>query len=44
MKRRLVAALVTATALGGARAARANGFLIYDLSGEAIGRATAVSA
>jgi len=44
MKRRLVAALVTATALGGARTARANGFLIYDLSGEAIGRASAVSA
>jgi len=44
MKRWLVALAAAAAALGGARVCRANGFLIYDLSGEAIGRASAVSA
>ncbi len=44
MKRGLALAVTAAAALGGARVCRANGFLIYDLSGEAIGRASAVSA
>lgn len=43
--RRIVAASVAALSmLGAGRLARANGFLIYDLSGQAIGRASAVSA
>jgi len=45
MKRRRLASVTVALGLLGAgRLARANGFLIYDLSGEAIGRASAVSA
>jgi len=40
----LLAGLSLLATLGSARLARANGFLIYDLSGEAIGRASAVSA
>lgn len=44
MKRWLICVLSAAATLGAARACRANGFLIYDLSGEAIGRASAVSA
>ncbi len=44
MKRGLALALTAAAALSSARVCRANGFLIYDLSGEAIGRASAVSA
>jgi long-chain fatty acid transport protein len=42
--RRAAAALVALAALGASRVCRANGFMIYDLSGEAIGRASAVSA
>ena len=41
--RGLLALAVTACALA-ARPARASGFLIYDISGEAVGRASAVSA
>ncbi len=44
MTRRNAALLATLAVLGSGRLARANGFLIYDLSGEAIGRASAVSA
>ena len=44
MKRWLACAVTVAAALGSARLCQANGFLIYDLSGEAIGRASAVSA
>ncbi|HXU62821.1 MAG TPA: outer membrane protein transport protein [Polyangia bacterium] len=44
MKRWLVCVFTAAAALGAGRICRANGFLIYDLSGEAIGRASAVSA
>ena len=40
----LASALAAAATLGGARLCRAGGFLIYDLSGEAIGRASAVAA
>ncbi|HEX5098170.1 MAG TPA: outer membrane protein transport protein [Polyangiaceae bacterium] len=43
--RRTLTAITLATALGfAASPARAGGFLVYDLSGEAIGRASAVSA
>jgi long-chain fatty acid transport protein len=45
VSRRWTAAAIAAVAVVGAtRLCRANGFLIYDLSGEAIGRASAVSA
>jgi long-chain fatty acid transport protein len=37
-------ALAAAATLGGARLCQAGGFLIYDLTGEAIGRASAVAA
>ncbi|HVV16342.1 MAG TPA: outer membrane protein transport protein [Polyangia bacterium] len=40
----LAGALAAAATLGGARLCRAGGFLIYDLSGEAIGRGSAVAA
>ncbi|MES1165852.1 MAG: outer membrane protein transport protein, partial [Verrucomicrobiota bacterium] len=40
----LAGALAAAATLNGARLCRAGGFLIYDLSGEAIGRASAVAA
>ena len=40
----LTGALAAAATLGGAGVCRAGGFLIYDLSGEAIGRASAVAA
>jgi long-chain fatty acid transport protein len=45
VKRAWVAgALAAAATLGSARPGRAGGFLIYDLSGEAIGRSSAVAA
>jgi long-chain fatty acid transport protein len=43
-RRGLAVAAAAWAALAGARVCRANGFLIYDLSGEAIGRASAVAA
>jgi len=44
MRRTLVTVTFSASLLFAAGRARASGFLIYDLSGEAIGRASAVSA
>jgi len=44
MVRAVTAVAGALAALGAARVCRANGFLIYDLSGEAIGRASAVAA
>jgi len=44
MKRTLVTVTFAAALALAAGPARASGFLVYDLSGEAIGRASAVSA